>query len=106
MWQRALASRIAIVAAKKYCDKMGVQFLDQNILLKRIAIEFSSNSLLALRRHYGFEFSTVGDRRYKGCIILLGRQVDRVDLEPLKHARAWYPLTNYMVSFLTQCFQV
>jgi len=53
-----------------------------------IGITRSSQSLFALKRSYRFEFSTVGDIRYSGIIILKGLQVSHIELEPHKVKQA------------------
>lgn len=84
VWKHLDASRIAKYSAKKYCDKHDVQFLDQNVILKGLGITTSSHSLFVFKRHYSFEFSSVGDRRYRGDIYLLGQRVVHIELEPYK----------------------
>lgn len=84
IWQHLDARRLAQRSAKNYCDKVGVQFLDQNVILRGLSIARSPRSLFALRRQFGFEFSSVGDRRYIGFITLLGQRVVDVELEPYK----------------------
>ncbi len=84
IWNHNNISIIARRATKHHCDRVGVQLLDQNIVLKRIAIRPSANALLVLERQYRFEFSSVGDRRYKGLTLLLGNKVQHIELEPYK----------------------
>lgn len=84
VWLHTCISRVAIAAAKRHCEKEGVQLLDQNVVLKHISIKLSPRSLFAIKRRYAFEFSSVGDRRYKGYINLLGRRVENIELAPFK----------------------
>lgn len=84
LWVHVNMSAVARLAAKKYCQKAGVQLLDQNVILKRISIARSTSSLFAFKRQYIFEFSTVGDFRYKGYVTLLGRRVEDIELAPYK----------------------
>ncbi|MGH1486052.1 MAG: DUF3301 domain-containing protein [Cellvibrionaceae bacterium] len=83
-WTHANMSRVARAAARRYCEKEGVQFLDQNVLLKNISIKPSPHSLFALRRAYRFEFSSVGDTRYEGNIFLMGNRIEHIELQPYK----------------------
>lgn len=83
-WRHADASRLARASAKKYCDKTGVQFLDQSVVLDGVTIGRSSQSLFLLKRRYTFEFATTGDRRYKGKITLHGLRVADIELAPYK----------------------
>ncbi len=84
VWLHINMSRIARNSARRYCEKMDVQFLDQNVILKRISIKRSSHSLFAFQRQYNFEFSSVGDSRYKGVITLTGNRVESIELPPFK----------------------
>jgi hypothetical protein len=84
IWQHNNISLIARNLTREHCEKVGVQLLDQNVILKRIRIKTSPYSLLALQRHYAFEFSSIGDYRYKGVIHLLGKRMVRIELEPFK----------------------
>ena len=84
IWSHVNMSRIARAAAKRHCVSVGVQFLDQNAILKKIAIRRSTHSLFALMREYSFEFSSVGDARYQGSISLLGCRVESIELPPYK----------------------
>jgi hypothetical protein len=84
IWQHNNISLFARAAAKRHCDKEEIQLLDQNVILKRITICRSSNTLFALRRKYIFEFSSVGDHRYKGVIFMRGHYVENIELEPFK----------------------
>jgi hypothetical protein len=84
IWQHNNVSILARQAARKHCEQVGVQLLDQNILLKRMSIARSPHSLFALKRIYDFEFSSIGDFRYQGHIILLGKRIQGIELEPFK----------------------
>ncbi|MGH1439012.1 MAG: DUF3301 domain-containing protein [Cellvibrionaceae bacterium] len=88
IWSHLDVTRIAQYAAKKYCDKTGVQFLDQNVVLRKISLARSPHSLFAFKRLYRFEFASIGDRRYRGTITLIGQRMLDVELEPYKTAEA------------------
>ena len=55
-----------------------------------VIVEFwpvrSASGNLVFRRSYQFEFSSVGDRRYQGKLILEGMQLKRIELETYKLA--------------------
>lgn len=82
-WQVVL-NRIAQGVAKRYCQEHGVQFLDQNVVLKRVSLSRKKNGLFAIKRCYKFEFASVGDRRYQGTVSLLGRSIKMIELEAYK----------------------
>jgi len=89
VWFHLDVTRIAQYSAKKYCDKTGVQFLDQNVVLRKLSIARSSRSLFAFKRQYRFEFASVGDKRYHGTITLIGQRMLNIELEPFKTADAF-----------------
>jgi hypothetical protein len=84
IWLHVNMSSIARAYARKHCETMDVQLLDQNIILKKLSLHTSSHSLIAIGRLYLFEFSSVGDSRYHGTIQLIGNRVITIDLEPFK----------------------
>ncbi len=84
IWQHSNISLVARNAAKKHCEKEGVQLLDQTVILKGLSLRRSSRSLFALERKYIFEFSSVGDHRYKGHINLQGKRIESIELAPFK----------------------
>jgi len=84
IWNHINMSRIARASAKQHCDSLGLQFLDQNIIIRGLSLHRSPHSLLAIGRHYSFEFSSVGDQRYLGEVFLVGNRLKTVELAPYK----------------------
>jgi hypothetical protein len=82
--QHANMSSVARAHARKHCETMGVQLLDQNIILRKLSLHGSRHSLIAIGRLYLFEFSSIGDTRYHGTIKLIGNKVITIELEPFK----------------------
>lgn len=80
------ASHIAYKAAKRKTENTGVLLLDQSVTLAAMTLRKSSSSLFAIARRYQFEFSTVGDKRYKGHVVLYGSRPVHVELEAFKPA--------------------
>ena len=78
-WNAQGVKHRAFTEAKKHCQKMDVQFLDDSVVLKRLRLSKSGGNL-HWQRCYQFEFSSTFDDRYTGEIILLGRQVVKIDL--------------------------
>ncbi len=84
IWRHLAISKRAYEVARDYSDKNNVQLLDQSVVLRRLRIRRSSSSLFALERLYRFEFSTIGDRRYKGSVVFVGEHLSKVEMEPFK----------------------
>lgn len=83
--RRALMAReSAFIAARRHCETMGVQLLDQNVYLRRIWFRRNDAGRLSLWRAFYFDFTVRGDDRYLGRVIMLGKQVTAVQLDPHK----------------------
>jgi len=80
-WQTYQIKHRALLAAKKHCQGLGLQLLDQSVVLSRMQLRRSASGSLQLHRHYKFEFSSTGDERYKGMVIMEGSRAGQVDVE-------------------------
>jgi hypothetical protein len=81
-WIDSMAAReVAETAGKRACREEGVQFLDDTVAFGGLGFGRDDWGRLKLRRTYRFEFSDNGDNRLKGLVLLLGREVETLDLE-------------------------
>jgi len=78
-WTAMRVREHAIVAARRACRSMGVQFLDDSVVLDRIRLRRDGRGTLRLWRQYRFEFTQSGGERCHGYMTLLGRRVVDVD---------------------------
>lgn len=69
------AAETATVIGQRACSRAGVQWLDQSVHLLAIRLRRGTDGWLGLERHYGFEYSTGGDDRRSGRIVLQGRRL-------------------------------
>lgn len=84
LWQAALRARDrAVHASRHLCTQAGVQFLDQSVSLRRIALVRLRSGQFALRRHYSFEVSTDGSNRHPGSLQFDGDRLENFSL-PLR----------------------
>ena len=81
-WNAQGVKQQALKATKDYCDKMGVQLLDEGLVLRGFWLKRNSAGSLCLWRSYNFEFTTTGEQRYCGEIIMLSRWVEAIKLDP------------------------
>ncbi len=81
-WNAQGVKQSAMQATKRYCREMGVQLLDDGLALNGFWIKRDEAGSLRLWRSYGFEFTSTGNERYSGKIILLGHRVEQILLEP------------------------
>lgn len=69
------AAETATVIGQRACARAGVQWLDQSVHLLAIRPRRGPDGWLGLERHYGFEYSTGGEDRHAGRIVLHGRRL-------------------------------
>lgn len=74
----------AISIAKDFCVKENVQFLDGAMALVRMRLQRNTQGRMAIARTYQFEFSDTGDNRLKGAIMMLGRKLETLHLQPYR----------------------
>ncbi len=81
------AAEIATRVGQAACSRAGVQWLDQSVHLVTMRLARGNDGWLGLERHFGFEYSTGGDDRRAGRIVLHGRRLRSVvgpmPLEPV-----------------------
>lgn len=82
-WQSGVYKGRAREAAVAHCRELGLQLLDQSMVIVGFW-PVSDRGRLTFRRRYQFEFSSVGDRRYQGRLVLVGLRLESIELEPYK----------------------
>lgn len=82
LWHAHGLRERALAIAGQHCAKMGVQLLDDNVALRRLALLPDARGRRRLARVYGFEFTVTGERRHNGSIVMFGRHVGRIELDP------------------------
>lgn len=81
-WLDGMTAReVAETAGKRACREAGVQFLDDTVAFAGLGFGRDEAGHLKPRRTYRFEFSDTGDNRLKGMVVMLGREVETLDLE-------------------------
>jgi hypothetical protein len=78
------ARETAIGFARAACDRQGLQFLDFTVQGSGVRIARDAQGHAALRRTYRFEFSEDGANRRAGTIVVLGKGVESLELEPYR----------------------
>lgn len=72
----------AIGIAKHTTEEQGVQLLDQGLVLTKVGVHFSRPFGIRVKRTFRFEFSSRGDYRYLGWVIMTGSKLQSVTLQP------------------------
>jgi hypothetical protein len=83
-WQSGVYKGRARALAEAHCERLGLQFLDQSMVISAIRPVRANDGRLALRRSYAFEFASLGDRRYRGYLVLVGMRLESIELETYK----------------------
>lgn len=76
----ARARELAIGISKAACKQQGLQLLDDTVFLERIGLRWTTGGL-RFRRMFRFEYSTEGTMRQHGYIILVGPQLELIQLQ-------------------------
>ena len=82
-WVDSLKARErALEAGRGACKRYGVQLLDETVQFAQLRPARDDEGRLRLRRTYTFEFSDTGDNRRHGAIVMLGGELQDLQLEP------------------------
>jgi hypothetical protein len=83
LWLDSLKAReAAVAAAKAACRAEQVLLLDDTVAISRIGFARDEDSVMHLRRLYGFEYTDTGHDRRSGSILMLGGHVRVIRLDP------------------------
>lgn len=74
---------LAVAIAKSSCLENNVQLLDGTVVPKRFSMVRADSRGWVFRRTFQFEFSSTGDNRLIGQIIMDGKQQRFLDMENL-----------------------
>ena len=84
-WIDSLRARErALAAGRGACERYGVQLLDETVQFAQLRLARDGEGRLHFRRTYTFEFSDTGDNRRHGAIMMLGGELQDMQLEPYK----------------------
>jgi len=82
-WWRAKAIKDSVLrAAHRYCKTMDVMLLDDAIYLRGIWCKRDDQGQFRVWRRFMFDFTSTGEERYGGRIIMLGPRILHMDLDP------------------------
>lgn len=80
-WDNRGVAERAIQAARYNCDRAGVTFLNDTVGWKKIRLKRNRLGRIQIQRTYFFEFASDMQQRYMGEVIMLGQQVNKVNLD-------------------------
>jgi hypothetical protein len=83
LWIDSLRARErAVQAGRSACERYALQFLDDTVSFARLRLARDEEGQLRISRTYLFEFSDTGNNRRHGAIVMLGGDLQDVQLEP------------------------
>ena len=83
LWIDSLRARErAVQAGRSACERYALQFLDDTVSFARLRLARDDEGQLRISRTYLFEFSDTGNNRRHGAIVMLGGELQDVQLEP------------------------
>jgi Protein of unknown function (DUF3301) len=74
----------AVQIARDACREQGLQFLDYTVQGARTRLARDATGHARLRRTYLFDFSDDGVGRRSGRVVMLGSQLESLQLEPYR----------------------
>jgi hypothetical protein len=74
------AREAAVIAARAACESEGLLLLDETVLLGKLRPMRDGEGRMRLRRTYEFEYSDTGDNRRRGSVVLLGGEVEFLNI--------------------------
>ncbi len=83
-WQSGLLKGRARELATAHCRQLNLQLLDQSMVITAIWPTLSRGGKVEFRRTYQFEFSSIGDNRYQGQLVMQGLRLKSIELETYK----------------------
>lgn len=84
-WLDSLKARErAVQAGRSACERYALQLLDDTVAFARLRVARDDGGRLRLARTYTFEFSDTGNNRRHGAIVMLGGELQDLQLEPYR----------------------
>ena len=81
-WDSRGAAEHATRVARQYCESMNVSFLNDTVAWQKVRLKRNLKGRMMLERSYFFEFASDGQQRYRGEVVMLGKRVKSIQLDP------------------------
>jgi len=81
LWRSSLFTTRARELADAHCRQLDLQLLDQSMVICALWPVRGADGRWALRRRYRFEFSSTGDQRYQGELVMIGLRLEHIELD-------------------------
>ncbi len=85
LWLDSLRARErAVKAGRAACERYALQLLDETVSFTRMRLRRDAEGRLRIARTYTFEFSDTGNNRRHGAIVMLGGELQDLQMEPYR----------------------
>ncbi|WP_166263402.1 DUF3301 domain-containing protein [Marinobacter caseinilyticus] len=88
-WKAKAIKDFVLGVAKNHCKKMDVMLLDDVVYLRGLWFKRDRNGSMRVWRRFLFDFTSTGEERYLGRIIMLGQTIEQIELEPHRYEREY-----------------
>ena len=75
LFQALRVRELALQAARRSCEREGVQLLDQSVSIQRLSVSRDAGGTWRVWRQYRFEYTVDGQERERGHVIMLGNRL-------------------------------
>ncbi|TWI58302.1 uncharacterized protein DUF3301 [Pseudomonas duriflava] len=82
LWHSHGLRERTLALAKEHCAKRGVELLDENVAFRRFGIMRDVKGHRRFARFYDFEFTSTGEQRLAGSIVMFGARLGLIEFAP------------------------
>lgn len=75
IFQSLRVRELALQAARKACQRDGLQLLDETVSMRRLSLSRDDRGRWRIWRQFSFEYSFNGVERERGSVIMLGARL-------------------------------
>lgn len=83
-WDSRATAELALEAVRRRCDWAGVVLLNDTVAWKQMRLRRNRNGRITFERTYRFEFSADLQVRHQGEVVMLGRQMQSILMDPYR----------------------
>ena len=84
LFEALRAREAAIRVTREACKQQGLQLLDDTVQGVRLRFARDEEGVVRVRRSFVFDFSEDGVNRRAGSVVMLGGEVESMQLEPYR----------------------
>lgn len=82
LWHGHGVRERALTLASQHCKKFNLELLDGNVAFVRYSFSKDARGHTRFARTYSFEFTVTGEQRLSGRMLMFGKQLGSLTLDP------------------------